>query len=78
MARNAAVAGAGAAANRRDAYSVILFDHDHACCINNDFASTPDQLLERVLPYNARGGTDYTGALSTAQGVMEAHWSTER
>jgi hypothetical protein len=71
-------AGAQAAVARRDAYSVILFDHHMTTCVQNDFSSTPDQLLDLVLPHEARGGTDYTSALLTAQSVMEGNWSTER
>ena len=78
-ARTAAIVnGAGAAVHRRDAYSVILFDSDHAACVNNDFASSPDQLLTELLRYGAGGGTNYMGALSAAQVVMETNWSTER
>lgn len=63
---------------RRDAYSVILFDHEMTTCVENDFTSTPDELLSRVLPHQARGGTDYTSALTTTQSLMQRHWSTER
>ncbi|TCD67573.1 hypothetical protein EIP91_012270 [Steccherinum ochraceum] len=68
----------GAATHRRDAYSVILFDHTMATCINNDFASPPNDLLTRVMAYQAGGGTDYTTAIRHAQALMEANWSTER
>jgi hypothetical protein len=66
------------AAARRDAYSVILFDHHMTTCVENDFDSSPDQLLGCVLPHEARGGTDYTSALTITQSIMENHWSTER
>lgn len=69
---------ANAAANRRDAYSVILFDHEVSLAVENDFQSTPDLLLNACLAYSARGGTDYTSALVTAQAIMERRWSTER
>jgi len=63
---------------RRDAYSVILFDHHVTTCIQNDFSSSPDQLLNLVLPHETRGGTNYTSALTTTQDVMQHNWSTER
>jgi len=79
VARGAAINSQGSAAvNRRDAYSVVLFDSTSVNCVSNDFASTPEQLLSRVLPYNAGGGTNYTSALRVAQAVMETNWSTER
>lgn len=65
-------------ANRRDAYSVILFHGSQTATITNDFTSTPDQLLNTVLGYQAGGGTDYNIALEGAQAVMENNWSTER
>ncbi|EIW81354.1 hypothetical protein CONPUDRAFT_55986 [Coniophora puteana RWD-64-598 SS2] len=86
VARHAAVtAGAGggdqAAANlnlRRDAYSVVMFDHEVTTALANDFESTPEELLNAVLAYKDRGGTNFTGAMKRGQAVMEAHWSTER
>lgn len=63
---------------RRDAYSVILFDHAVSDIISNDFASSPDQLLDTLLPHRSRGGTDFTMALRSAQTVMEQYFSTER
>ena len=70
--------GQNAAIARRDAYSVILFDHSPARCISNDFACSPDELLDAVVSWQAGGGTDYTEALSEAQSVMVEHWSNER
>ncbi|KAF9231331.1 hypothetical protein BU15DRAFT_68421 [Melanogaster broomeanus] len=75
-ARAAAVAGSHAA--RRDAYSVILFDHTVQTPIVDDFASTPDQLLDTLLPFEADGGTNFTIAIQQAQAIMEQSWSTER
>jgi len=63
---------------RRDAYSVILFNHTTANVLINDFTSSPDQLLGTVLRYQADGGTNFSGALRTGQAVMEQNWSTER
>ena len=78
VARHAAVTGGQQAAARRDSYSVILFDHAIANGVINNFTSSPDQLLEAVLPYRAAGGTDFTAAIKHAQMVMEQNWSTER
>lgn len=79
-ARHHAVAAAGgnAGAVRRDAYTVILFDHDVSEIITNDFQSAPLDLLNTVLQYNVSGGTDYTVAIQAAQASMERHWSNER
>ena len=75
-ARAAAIASSNAA--RRDAYSVILFDHQVDAPIVNDFASTPDQLLDVLLGFGTTGGTNFTLAIQQAQQVMEQNWSTER
>lgn len=72
---NAAV---GTGVPRRDAYSVILFDHHIYQSVVNDFTSSPDGLLGQILPYGSGGGTDYTLAIKEAQTVMERNWSTER
>ncbi len=78
--RRAAVTGQAQAAptNRRDAYSVILFDHTPSTVLVNDFTSTPEGLLNTVLRYGAGGGTDFGSALDAAKVVMRQHWSTER
>ena len=77
--RHAAVTGQGAAvASRRDAYSVILFDHTISTVITNDFASDPQTLLNAVLRYGAAGGTNFELALGAASTVMRQHWSSER
>jgi hypothetical protein len=80
ISRQAALNAAGtqAAVARRDAYSVILFDHYVTTCVQNDFSSSADQLLDLVLPYESGGGTNYTSALTATQLVMEGNWSTER
>lgn len=75
-ARGAAIAGSNAA--RRDAYSVILFDHNFTSPIVNDFASTPDQLLGALLGFETEGGTNFTLAIQQTQAIMERNWSTER
>ncbi|KAE9406917.1 hypothetical protein BT96DRAFT_954710 [Gymnopus androsaceus JB14] len=76
--RNAALSASGQQGARRDAYSVILFDHNVNTCITNDFSRNPDELLNAIIPFKAGGGTDYTSALNTARAVMTQHWSTER
>lgn len=78
--RNAVVAAAGAQGNagRKDAYSVILFDHNVSDGVMNDFTSTPDQLLNGILAYGDGGGTNYTAALNHGKSVMQRQWSTER
>lgn len=63
---------------RRDAYSVILFNNSPATCISNDFASSPDVLLNTIAPWVADGGTNYSEALAGAQSLMIQHWSNER
>lgn len=65
-------------ANRRDAYSIILFDDQVSVIVENDFQSSPDALLNSCLAHESRGGTDYTMALRAVQQVMDRRWSTER
>ena len=74
--RNARVGGPGGA--RRDAYSLIFFNHEPLTCIENDFASSPDELLTAALQYEADGRTDFTRALERAQNIMDSNWSSER
>jgi len=71
-------AAGGGNVNRRDAYSVILFDHSIHHSTDNDFTSSPDALLNSVLGYGSGGGTNYTLAVASALEVMERNWSTER
>ena len=70
--------GQNAAVARRDAYSVILFENSATTCISNDFTSSPDDLLNSIVPHQAWGGTDYLEALTEAQSLMVQHWSNER
>lgn len=70
--------GQNAAGARRDAYSVILFENSATTCISNDFTSSPDNLLDVIVPHRAGRGTNYTGALTAAQSLMIQHWSNER
>jgi hypothetical protein len=71
--RNAQLGGA-----RRDAYSLIFFNHEPSTSIESDFTSSPDELLTAALLYEADGGTDFTRALERTQHIMDSHWSTER
>ena len=66
------------AVNRRDAYSVLLFNQRVICPVANDFVSSPDDLLNEVLRYEPRGGTDINRALAFAQACVEEHWNLER
>ncbi|KAJ7246483.1 hypothetical protein C8J57DRAFT_1360578 [Mycena rebaudengoi] len=78
LSNNGVNAQAGAAPVRRDAYSVVLFDHTVSISIANDFTNTPDDLLNKLLAYQSGGGTDFTLAIATAETLMCQHWSTER
>jgi len=71
--RNAQIGGV-----RRDAYSLIFFNHEPSTSIENNFTSSPDELLTAALEYEADGGTDFTRALERAQYIMDSHWSNER
>jgi hypothetical protein len=66
------------AVQRRDAYSVILFNDAIATALENDFTSTPDNLLDAVLQHHPHGGTNYDLALTQTLTLMEKCWSTER
>jgi len=79
QARNAAFnTGSGVTITRRDAYSVILFNETPRLICNNDFASSPDGLLDHVLTYGTGWGTNFDGTLAFTQAHMESSWSTER
>ena len=67
-----------ATGTRRDAYSVVLFNHSTKIPLTNDFTSSPDQLLDTLLATKANGGTDFASALRAAEAVMVGNWSTER
>jgi len=80
-ARHVAVTvGTQATHTRRDAYSIVFFDHTVSTGFTNDFTSSPDQLLEAVLPFESElgAGTNFTIALKSAQRVIEDNFSTER
>jgi hypothetical protein len=64
---------------RRDAYSLIFFDDEPSMSsIENDFTSSPDELLTAALKFGICGCTDFTKALDKTQEVMTSHWSPER
>ncbi|KAG9124904.1 hypothetical protein FRC07_009778 [Ceratobasidium sp. 392] len=63
---------------RQDAYSVITFDHTSTTRVTNDFASTTDQLINKLIPQMGKGGTNYHRALAQAQALIETHWSSDR
>ncbi|KAF5362168.1 hypothetical protein D9756_002245 [Leucocoprinus leucothites] len=75
-------AGSGAqgqaAAARRDAYSVILFNNSVARSFENDFQRTPENMLQSLLQYEAVGGTNYEAAVIETEVVMRKHWNGER
>ena len=64
--------------NRRDAYSTILFNSSPVEIYGNDFHSTPDQLIDRLLQQRAGGGTNFDAALVKANELMTRFWSPER
>ncbi|KAF8270131.1 hypothetical protein EI94DRAFT_1572248, partial [Lactarius quietus] len=64
--------------SRRDAYSLIFFNHEPSTAIENDSTSSPDELLTAALKFSASGGRNFSSALVRAQRVMTSHWSTER
>jgi hypothetical protein len=63
---------------RRDAYSLIFFNHEPSTSIENNFTSSPDELLTAALEFEADGGTDFSRALERTQNIMTTHWNTER
>jgi hypothetical protein len=79
IARHAATTGnQQTACARRDAYSIILFNGATTDVVTDDFTSSPDELLDAVLRYQAGGSTNFTTALQAGQTVMEQNWSIER
>lgn len=72
-ARQAVMTGA-----RQDAYSVLLHDDEVHTPIVNDLTSSPDDLLNQILPFEARLGTNFERAFRETQSCMEANWDAER
>ena len=64
--------------HRRDAYSIIFFSREPLICVENDFTSSPDELLTSCLRYKPFENENYTHAIEKAQSIMTSHWSTER
>jgi hypothetical protein len=64
--------------DRRDAYSLIFFNHEQSKPIEYDLTSSPDELLTATTHFKANGDTNFSGALEATQKVMTSHWSTER
>ncbi|KAF8607201.1 hypothetical protein BDV93DRAFT_520086 [Ceratobasidium sp. AG-I] len=63
---------------RQDAYSVITFNTTPVTQVSNDFASSTDQLIERLIPHRPRGGTNFSAALAHAQTLIRSNWSSDR
>jgi Mg-chelatase subunit ChlD len=63
---------------RRDAYSVVLFNHATKTALANDSTSSPDQLLGALLNEGPEGSTNFASALSAGEAVMVKNWSPER
>ena len=63
---------------RRDAYSLIFFNDRASTSIENDFASSPHELLGTALQFDPEGFSYFTCGLERAQMVMTSHWSAER
>jgi hypothetical protein len=68
----------GVGVPRRDAYSTIFFNHNVTIAQENDFRSSPNELLRMALQHLPGGGTDFASALRSTQVVMQRCWSTER
>jgi hypothetical protein len=66
------------AGTRRDAYSVVFFNHLTKNALVNDLTSSPDQLLGALLDEKADGGTDFSSALRAGEAIMVENWSPER
>jgi hypothetical protein len=53
---------------RRDSYSLIFFNHEpETSPIENDFNSSPDELLTAALEFGSDGGTDFHRCLREAR-----------
>ncbi|KAG9079434.1 hypothetical protein FRC06_007726 [Ceratobasidium sp. 370] len=63
---------------RQDAYSVVTFDDSATTRVANDFASTTNQLISKLIPQMGMGGTDFHEALLQAQALIQTHWSSNR
>ncbi|KAA1477854.1 hypothetical protein DENSPDRAFT_625472 [Dentipellis sp. KUC8613] len=75
---NAARQGITHAPARRDAYSVIFFDHNAYTSLADDVTSSPDELLGMVLDTEPSGATSFSAAIQCAQAVMVNNWRDDR
>ncbi|CUA74085.1 hypothetical protein RSOLAG22IIIB_10970 [Rhizoctonia solani] len=72
-----AVALLGATQTRQDAYSIVTFNHRATTRVRNDFTSSADQLIAKLLS-RPSGGVNAHAALTEAQSVIRTHWSNDR
>jgi hypothetical protein len=56
----------------------MFFSKDPLICVENDFTSSPEELLNSCLGYKPGESENYTRAIRKAQSLMTSHWSTER
>ncbi|EUC59556.1 von willebrand factor type A domain protein, partial [Rhizoctonia solani AG-3 Rhs1AP] len=63
---------------RQDAYSVVTFNNSPTTRLANDFTSTTDQLLSRLVQTSASGGTNFNSALAHAQTLIQTHWNSDK
>lgn len=78
VAREAAMnSGSALGGRRRDAYSLIFFNHETSTLIKNDSTSSPDELFNAALHLQPTGGKCFTGALKRAHDIMKSHWNSE-
>ncbi|CUA74255.1 hypothetical protein RSOLAG22IIIB_05485 [Rhizoctonia solani] len=73
-----AVALLGVMQTRRDAYSVVTFNHSATTRVRNDFTSSADQLIDKLLNSRQYGGVNAHAALTEAQSLIRTHWSNDR
>ncbi|ORY42725.1 hypothetical protein BCR33DRAFT_680193 [Rhizoclosmatium globosum] len=62
---------------RQDAYSVVLFDTGCVVPVENDFNSSPTELLSVLQNYFDCGGTDFARAMREVQNLIDRHWSDD-
>jgi hypothetical protein len=65
-------------ANRRDSYTVILFDENVTPVVNNDTTSAPDALLTPMLREFPEGLTNFNCWMDSTQARMEKSWNAHR
>ncbi|KAF8607195.1 hypothetical protein BDV93DRAFT_488167 [Ceratobasidium sp. AG-I] len=62
---------------RQDAYSVVTFDGAATTRVSNDFTSTADQLIARLIPQSC-GGTNFAAALVHTQALIRSNWASDK